>query len=167
MRAILPILALLLVSSCVTEKKRAKICATCPTKDSVSVVRKDSIIYRDTVLFITLAGDTVKVPSPCDSLGKLKIFEVKEKKNGLVTTIKSDGKTLTATCAADSLMKVVEKIRADYYASIHSGETSHIKLECERDHRNWLDKAGRWALLIDLLALVAMGAYLYFRLRKG
>lgn len=63
--------------SCVTEKKRQEICASCPVRDSVSYVRVDSLIVRDSTFFFTIEGDTVWRDMPCP---EMKPFEVKKKK---------------------------------------------------------------------------------------
>lgn len=152
-------------TSCVSEKKRAEICRTCPQKDSVSVIRKDSIVYRDSIVFFTLAGDTVKIASPCDSSGKLKAFVQIKKKNGLVTTLKSDGKTLEASCAADSLMAVIEKVRADHYAYINSSHSSTIKLPCENE-RTSFDGFCRWVTYFVLICVAILLACFALRFVK-
>jgi hypothetical protein len=55
MKPLLPILIALILSGCVTERKRSKICRTCPTR--IETVVKDSIVRKDSV--ITLPGETI------------------------------------------------------------------------------------------------------------
>jgi hypothetical protein len=55
MKPILPILIALTLSGCVTEKKRSKICRSCPSR--IETVVKDSIVRRDSI--VKIQGETI------------------------------------------------------------------------------------------------------------
>lgn len=159
--SIILVLVASLFASCSYEKRLNKWCKRCPSSDSITEIKKDSIVYKDTTVYITQPGDTIRLSSPCDSSGKLKVFEIKKKKNGLVTTLKSDGKVITADCRADSLIKVIEQIRADHFASINSSKVHAIKLPCDNE-RTAFDRFTFWWFWITFCIIV-----IYWYLKRG
>ena len=79
-----------MISGCVTEKKRAKICANCPIKE----VRTDSTIYkeywtfRDSILNVLPDSAQIEyIVSPCPD-GTIPPIKETYKKEGRKTTIK-------------------------------------------------------------------------------
>lgn len=113
---ILILLCIIFLCSCITEKHRAKICATCPAiiKDSIRIETETE--YRDTIIYITRQGPKVILPNPCaelcDSLGRLRrdFKPVIRRENGLTTTLKVENNTLVADCKADSLKAEIERL---------------------------------------------------------
>jgi len=104
------LLTLITFSSCISARKRAKICATCPVSVKDSIVNTTSTIVRDTTIYITIQGEPVIIDNPCDTNGILKPFKRVERNNGLITTIEAKDGKLTARCDADSLSKVIEAL---------------------------------------------------------
>jgi len=106
------------LSSCITQNRRARICATCPVTTQVVTVVKDSIWVKEIVkhdtIYQPVEGPTVVIPGPCDKLcdenGKLKAFYKETRKNGIDETIKTNvaKNELIIDCKDDSLMKVIE-----------------------------------------------------------
>lgn len=137
--------------SCISEKKRAEICRTCQRNDSVRVVKKDSISYRDSILFFTIEGPERWIPSPCDrfcdSLGRLKPIHIKVKKNGIVAELKSKGDSLLLSARADSLEAEIKKMRVDHFNEIEFYKNSVIQLPCENE-RTSIDGFFKWSALI-------------------
>ena len=78
------ILGLIILSSCVTEKKRLKICATCTLKEL-----KTDTIYIEKNEKIVKVNDTITLDNPCkdlcDSAGNLKPAVIYGKNVKLVT----------------------------------------------------------------------------------
>lgn len=159
MRILLIIFVLVAFSNCVTEKQRLKICQGCPVK----IETKDSIVERIVeVPADPVPGPTVYIKNPCqdlcDSLGRIKDFEIKKEEHGITTTIKGNSKTneLEVTSNADSL-KLKAKVRD------HFREVKKEVPVCHLDHVSSWDKFCRWFTIIGL-ALVS-GAVLW-RFRK-
>jgi hypothetical protein len=125
------IIAMILFSSCVSEKRRAKICSTCPVVTEVITVKDSSssktVIKYDTI-YKKVVGPTMYMNSPCDflcdSLGRIKDFNKESTHNGIKQTLTGDSKTntLTQKCNDDSLMQVNEKITI---------ENNHLRSELE------------------------------------
>ena len=99
----LPILLLAVVlSGCVSEKRRAKICQTCPVR--IETTTRDSIVQRDSI--ITIQGevlrDTIKIE--CDELNRPVISYKRPLKGGLarMEVSRPDLSTLVSTCIIDS-----------------------------------------------------------------
>ncbi len=64
MKNLLLILSLALLStSCMGPKRMAKLCAKCPTKDSIRIVTKDSLVYRDSLIVVppVIEKDTASI----------------------------------------------------------------------------------------------------------
>ena len=157
MLAFLIAMLVLGVSSCITEKKRAEICATCPTESFV----KDSIIVKvkDTTIWLTLPAEKLYLPNPCselcDSLGRLKpSFKPRiSHRNGLTTTLKVQNDSLVISCKADSLMAVIQVLQV---ARIHSSKEVRkiIEYKTTRTEDFWI-RLGQ----ILLLLLALFGVY--------
>ena len=111
----------IIMVSCISQSKIAKICATCPVKTTTII--KDSIytvtkIQYDTT-YTSIEGPTKYLPSPCDYLcdkyGKLKPFYQESKKNGIKQKLYTDttNNTLVQKCDEDSLLHVNEKLTTE------------------------------------------------------
>lgn len=150
------------MSSCVTQKQRDKICATCQHTDSVRTVRKDTIIYKDSIAFLTIQGDSIVIPCP-DS----KPFDIVKKHNGIKTEIKGNGKTVECICSDDSLKLVIQKIRADHFAEIDSMKDEKFLIQCDKKHVNaWYRFCNIFTIITLSLcvgAIIAFGIRLYLK----
>lgn len=104
----LPILLLLAaLTGCITEKRRAKICQTCPTRIERTV--RDSIVKRDSL--ITIPGevlrDTIRIE--CDERNK-PVISIKRPVNGKVVRMevtRPDVNTIISECVVDSQTVVI------------------------------------------------------------
>jgi hypothetical protein len=153
---LITLLLLTFLSSCITEKKRQKICLECPVKIEKEV--HDSIIekLKDTTIYITTQGPTQYLENPCknlcDSLGKLKPIKVETKKNGIKSTIKTVGNSLVVECETDSLKAVIRGLK----------ETIRIRKEqevkevpvCHLEHKTWFDELTFWWFWVTLIILL-------------
>lgn len=153
---LITLLLLTFLSSCITEKKRQKICLECPVKIEKEV--HDSIIekLKDTTIYITTQGPTQYLENPCknlcDSLGKLKPIKVEAKKNGIKSTIKTVGNSLVVECETDSLKAVITGLK----------ETIRIRKEqevkevpvCHLEHKTWFDELTFWWFWVTLIILL-------------
>lgn len=96
------LLILLLFTSCVTERKRTKICNSCPEK--VTIERRDSIVNRDTTIYLPskTLRDTIKIE--CDEKGVPVISIKRPKRNGnmRMEVTRPDLNTLVSECVIDS-----------------------------------------------------------------
>lgn len=169
------ILVVLFNTACITDKKRAEICATCPIVTEVTTIKKDSswtkeIVKHDTI-YRSVSGPTLIIPGPCDSLcdknGKLKPFYKETKKNGIKTRLYTDTlkNKLIADCSEDSLMLVNKTLIIEINRLITESESTKeiLPARCERAHKDWLDKWDRpWFVISCGLIL----GYLIFKFRS-
>lgn len=161
------ILALICLSlfSCITEKKKQRICRECAGKDSVSVVYKETIVKKDTTIFVTIAGPTQWLENPCknlcDSLGNLKPFEVKKKKNGLVSIIKSEGNSIVTECDADSLKYVITLL--EKRLELSTFEKNVVQEDCKKEHKTKWDGFTFWWFWITIALLSIYILYKKFK----
>ena len=96
------LLILLILTSCVTERKRAKICNSCPEK--ITIERRDSIVNRDTTIYLPskVLRDTIKIE--CDE-NRVPVISIKRPvKNGSMRmeVTRPDLNTLVSECIVDS-----------------------------------------------------------------
>lgn len=165
MNKIILVLICLSLFSCLTDKKRAKICRECAGKDSVSVEYKEKIVKKDTTIFVTIAGPTQWLENPCknlcDSLGNLKPFEVKKKKNGLVSTIKSEGNNIVAECDADSLKYVITLL--EKRLELKTFEKKVVQEDCKKEHKGKFDGFTFWWFWITIVLLAIYLLYKKFK----
>ena len=94
--------SVLLFSACVSERKRAKICETCPERIEYTV--RDSIIRRDSLIQIpgTTIRDTIKIE--CDERGVPVISIKRPLRSGNVAMniTRPDVNTIVSECIIDS-----------------------------------------------------------------
>lgn len=145
--------------SCVTEKKRAAICRTCPThsKDSISIVKE----RYDSLIYVNLNGDTMYWPSPCadlcDSLGRIIPFHKKTIKNGIKIELIGRNDSLIQTASVDSAAVNVKGLNTKItIAKISEAIRSVL---CERKHHTTWDNICNWGFVILLFLLGIVGAY--------
>ena len=62
MKKIIILIALVSIfTSCITEKQRAKICASCPKETVRDSIYLEKIVYRDTTIYVKIKGENVVV----------------------------------------------------------------------------------------------------------
>lgn len=170
MRLTNALLIAILLTGCLTEKKRQEICANCPViiKDSIREVIKTTSF--DTSLFISRLGKDIEFKY--DSLAELKGFccdmvnelnlmlalnngTITTKENGVKSTIfKSKGKVVFR-CAADSLNEIIKGLRTSIETTKSRVETKVLPApKCEKQHRNKFDEIVRWWFFISLFVLL-------------
>lgn len=146
---------LLLFFSCITEKKRAKICSTCPvinyTKDSIVVVKKDTTIYVNSEPVL------IELESPCsqlcDSLNHLKDFYYTHKDKGIRATITSKNGKLIVNCKADSLQNIIKGLITDKENWTKNVQTKIIQEDCKKSHQTKFDGFTFYWFIISLIFL--------------
>jgi len=126
MKKIFVLLIVLSVAGCVTERKRAKICATCPIKE----VRVDSTIYkeywtfRDSILNVPKDSAEIEyIVGPCPD-GSIPVIKETYKRDGRKTTLtgRVNGPRITvrANVGTEQLKfeirerdRIIEKLRSE------------------------------------------------------
>lgn len=116
-------LSLVILSSCVTQKKREKICRTCTIKEvtTVDTVRTE-VVRVDTLIFTT----ENPCKEMCDSIGNLKPFS---------RDIKNDkGKVVVLYSKANNLhVKEEDKVRIET-KTIYKNISKEVPSRCEKEH---------------------------------
>ena len=159
MKNILLLLIGLFLFSCITEKKRAKICQTCP----VVIVNHDSIVtvIKDTTIYKTTKETVYKDTIICDSLGRVKdaVFTVNE--GGIKHKVIIKNNKIISTCKADSLEIVIKGLIAKQ--ATFQNKTVVVPSKCEKNHLRWFDPYCRWFTLTCILIIVIRHFYLKFK----
>jgi hypothetical protein len=149
------LLILLILSGCVSERKRAKICLTCPVKVSDSTWYKKYTTYRDSVLGIP--SDTAEVryivePCPDGSQPQVKPVETKQ---GRYTSIESkqNGSEFTVNAAAKP-----EPIKVSLpTTTVEKGSDRVEQLPCP-EHSHWKF----WVAIGGIVVVAGAGWVLYW-----
>lgn len=136
-----------LTSSCVlTQKQQTRFLAKhCVGSDS-TIINHD-VIFKDTTYYITTQGPIQYLENPCkklcDSLGNLKPFSMVEKKNGIKTTIKSIGNSISINSETDSLAAKA-KLKTTTNTTT-SKAVKIVKEYCQREHcTGWCGFTNYW-----------------------
>lgn len=137
---------LVLLSSCIaTKKQKANFLAKyCERKDSISYVRKDSIVYKDTTIYIpNIISTPIYLENPCallcDSFGKLKPFTKTTTDKGIKKTIKTVGNVLVVECETDSLKARITYLEHHDIERQFSHTENTVQKPCELEHRTKFD----------------------------
>jgi hypothetical protein len=140
------IITIMLFSSCVaTKKQKAEFLSKyCERKDSISYLKKDSIIYRDSIILIPQIINTpIYLENPCkllcDSLGNLKPFNQSTSKGGLKSTVKTVGNVLVVECETDSLKARISWLEKYIVVNKFSHTENRIEKPCELKHQTKFD----------------------------
>jgi hypothetical protein len=94
--------SVLLFSACVSERKRAKICETCPER--ITIVKRDSIVQRDTMVYLPgeILRDTIKVECDGNNQPVISIKRPNRGKRGSMNVTRPDVNTIVSECVIDS-----------------------------------------------------------------
>lgn len=140
------IITIVLFSSCVATKKQKRnfLSKYCERKDSISVVTKDSSVYRDTTIYKSIPGPVQYLENPCkllcDSLGNLKNFTpITKKENGSRGTIFKVGNSIALKCDIDSVEVHLAWIENHKSKVVFSHTENRIEKPCELEHRTKWD----------------------------
>lgn len=154
----LGIMALLaILSSCITEKKRKKICQTCTIKETITVKDSSWQVKYDSLLKIPVKGPKIIMKDNpcallCDSLGRVKDYQqTAVSETGIKGTIKGDSKTNTIVidCGSkDSLQHLLNDARVENYHLRQEKKVEQLPARCDLEHRTWLDTTCKWICLI-------------------
>ena len=163
------LLVLTIFSSCVLTKKQKNnfLAKYCERKDSIVYVKKDSIVFKDTTIYVpTIVNTPIYLENPCkllcDSLGNLKPFIKTEKKNGLKSTVKSVGNVLVVECETDSLKARIQYLEHHTIDIEKSHTENTVQKPCELEHRTKFDGFTWWwfwitAGILTLYILIKIG----------
>lgn len=163
-RLITILISLLVLTSCLTEKKRQEICSACPVviKDSIREVIKTTSF--DTTLFISTLGKDIMFDYSGDCCSVMdSLFAQMGRSDGTITAVdngikssifKKD-KKIVFRCEADSLRAIIKGLRTTIETTKSKVETKVLPApKCEKPHKDWLDKYDRPWLFISLGALL-------------
>ena len=154
------LIALTLLSSCVTEKKRAKICLSCPTKTETIV--RDSIVRKDSTVFLQGERITEYVRIECPDGAKPTLTtKSKSGKRGRLETKLIEPNTLQMDCVIDSAAVAIS------WNESHRTTQTVQTLPCPEVCYSGWDIV--WAVLasIGLVSIVAFIVYFKDRKRHG
>jgi len=158
MKKLIPLILILTVlTSCVTERKRLKICANCPTK--IETIVRDSIVRKDST--ITLPGETIytTITAKCPD-GEKPIFTYKNGsgKRGKSINKQLNDSTVVNECVIDSAAVVIA------WNETHRTVTTEKVLPSEVNCYDWKDMIG--AVVLSLIACGMFGAWLVWGKRS-
>jgi hypothetical protein len=154
------LIALTLLTSCVTEKKRAKICLSCPTKTETIV--RDSIVRKDSTVYFQGERITEYVRIECPDGAKPTVTtKSKSGKRGRIESKLIEPNTLQLDCVIDSAA-----VAFSWNESHRTTQTVQT-LPCPEVCYSGWDIV--WAVLasIGLVSIVAFLVYLRDRKRHG
>ena len=158
------VLCMLMLSSCiVTEGMRAKICATCPVHDTVTIKETVSIV-RDTFVVPEYSAFYYALLKCRD--GKVMIDEILAQINGNRTkaTVTIDNNRLKVRCDVDSLLKVIERLQME--RNVSKSGTKVVTVEAPKK-KSWLAESRDFLLVIGLSVASLLILYWFLYKRKG
>jgi hypothetical protein len=157
------LIALVLLASCVTEKRRAKICATCPVhdtvtiKETISIVRDTFVVPEDSAFYYALLK--------CRD-GKVIIDEILAQINGNRSraTVTIDNNRLKVRCDVDSLLQVIEHLKME--RNVSKSGTKVVTVEAPKK-KSWLAESRDFLLVLGLSVASLLILYWFLFKRKG
>jgi len=142
MRFLLIMLACLVFTSCITQKKRQKICNEC------KIIQHDSIYIKDTVVKVNSDTAFIETKLDCDSLGNVRMVEI-DQLNGKLISMQAKLK--------DNKLRIVSK--TDTIKVYVKGNTQVKIRTIVREKEVYKDYWWKWPLLI--WSLIATVVYLF------
>ncbi len=157
MKLLATILTLTVLTSCVTERKRLKICANCPAK--IETIVRDSIVRKDST--IRIQGETIytTITAKCPD-GAKPIFTYRNAsgKRGKSINKQLNDSTVVNECVIDSAAVVIA------WNETHRTVTTEKVLPSEVNCYDWKDMIA--ATLVSLIACGMFGAWLVWGKRE-
>lgn len=135
-------LACLALTSCITQKKRQKICNEC------KIIQHDSIYIKDTVVKVDSDTAFIETKLDCDSLGNVRMVEI-DQLNGKLISMQAKLK--------DNKLRIVSK--TDTIKVYVKGNTQVKIRTIVREKEVYKDYWWKWPLLI--WSLIATVVYLF------
>lgn len=156
----LGILLFINLTSCYT-KKSAIAQFGCKT-DSIRVDSNTTHQVDTFYKAFYLPADTVKIPSPCDDIEKMKPGESKEKKSKRTTAIigKDTAGKAYFICLADEYKDSLEWYREKWYTTVFTTEYRHQPNELK-----WYNKPEKLLIITFGIALLLLLAVMFFSRR--
>lgn len=164
MKAIKLITLILLLNSCISEKKKAEICQTCPTTTEVVTKEVIKVTNFDTTLFLSTLGKDLSFnndESDCCILVNQLTEQmaanngtITAKENGVKSSIFKVKNKITFRCEADSLKAVIKGLRTEISNHKDKVITKTVIAECKREHKKWFDKFYFYWFLITLAIII-------------
>ena len=158
MKLLATILTLTVLTSCVTERKRLKICANCPTK--IETIVRDSIVRKDSI--INLPGETIytTITAKCPD-GAKPIFTYRNAsgKRGKSINKQVNDSTIVNECVIDSAAVVIA------WNETHRTVTTEKVLPSEVNCYDWKDMIA--ATLVSLIGCGMFGAWMVWGKRSN
>jgi len=161
MKKLLPLfLSLAILTSCITQNRRARICAECPvnsiTKDSIVIVKKDTTIYithrevqyRDTII--------------CDPSGKVNDLRKVVAVGGVKATISIKNNKIKVVCETDSLYQVIRGLISERSQWSRTSSVKVVKV-CEKEHKTKFDGFTYYWWIITTILLVGNFGWKYLK----
>ena|ERR1700751_3183435 len=148
----------------------------CPTVDTTTVTKKDSVSIKDSLAKIKEkdGGDinfsfvAENEKSECDSikseLKKLKDNPVIKHYDGVTSSIKTDGKKITFDCKCDSFEIALKKLKIEHWALINSTKDEKVLIQCDKQHHTPWDTFGNWCAWFLILCVVICIVFFIFHL---
>ena len=169
MKLIKLIIPIILLSSCISQKQRQKICSECPViiKDSIREVIK--VTSFDTTLFISQMGKDLQFDYAGDCCKVMdSLFAEMGRSNGTITAVNNGikssifkkGKEIVFRCEADSLRDVIKGLRIQIEKSTVEVKTEVLPAKsCEKQHRTKFDDFCRWLFWIICGMVAGIGLW--------
>lgn len=170
---ILAILMMIGLNACVTPGQVRKICATCPSNNTVNITTKDSTAIKDSLAKIAAKdGGDINFSfgsevSECDSI-KAELTRLKEKpfikhQNGVTSTVKSDGHKVTINCSCDSAEIALKKLKIEHWALINSTKEDKVIVQADETWWQTLYRYGFYIESFILLIICGIGAFKFIK----
>lgn len=144
--------------SCITERKRSKICAECKPASTVNVHTKDSIYVHDTMIITTVQQDSslLEMLIKCDSIGKVSLEITKQQQGKRVETKYVFKDNLLKINAYTDSLRYYKQIISTYKESRKDSlKIDRITVyECKSE-LHILYKYGFWILLSIIVLYIA------------
>lgn len=165
------ILAALILVGCITQNRRARICATCATNTTVKdSVGKQTITYAPIDTNEVIArhqGAPITVQDCPELLKKLKANKdtITTIQDGIKEQITDGPKGIKFACETDSLNARIQYLQKQVNTPHYITLTKTIAAHCDREHTTWFDKICRYWFFISLGAVLLVVAIKLIKLR--
>ena len=163
------LLSLILLSSCLSQKQRDRICNECPVRTDSVVITSERLVLRDTTIYVTDRVVSYRDTIMCDSSGIIKPFLKIVKSRGIKATIQVKNNNITVDCETDSLKAIISNLVKEKETIINSNKTKTIEIPCENERTRFDGFTYWWFIITFVIILVYVGLRLvktYFRLQN-
>jgi len=163
------LIVMLTFSSCYTKKQAiAKFCNPLLVKDSFNLITnvKDSIVKKDSTVFIPKFYTNFELDNLCDSLGKAKDINFTTGTGNNTASVEIKNNKLKVKCNCDSAIQVLKSIIKSHNKKSVTKQKTTTVTQAPAKPVHWLKQFQAWSIWFWWIGLFTIAFFILWIIKK-